>query len=406
MAGSGEPAPRPMNDTPRRIGLALSGGNALGAYAAGACEALHEAGMRPDIVSGASIGAVTGAIVAGNPPEQAVARLQAFWEQAAVGSAFGLAPEGGRRRDIYNKMHAMQTVMTGRPGMFTPRPSGFMSMLPGTPPDLGLFDGRPLVSTLERLIDFDYLNAAHVAMVVGAVDLETGEPVYFDNRRQALTPQHVLASTAFVPGFPPVEIDGRCLGDPGMFCNLPLDPLLKSPPPGDQLCIAVDLFDARGSRPKSLDSALERAQDIAFASQSLRAIAAYCEEHRLRALLARARDRLAAVEAKATGKGKGGAAPDEAIAGEARDGEIEVALLAYRPPEHETGAKAIEFSRASIGDRWQAGREDMVATLEALRAGRATRRDPGFAFYDCRRADRPAASSGRPLHRPAACNVL
>ena len=376
-----------MKTTSRRIGLALSGGNALGAYAAGACEALHEAGLRPDIVSGASIGAVTGVIVAGNPPERVAERLHAFWEQAAVGSAFGLAPASGRRRDIYNKMHAMQTVVAGRPGMFAPRPSGFMSMLPGTPPDLGLFDGSPLVATLERLVDFDYLNSAQVALVIGAVDLETGEPVYFDNRRQALTPQHVLASTAFVPGFPPVEIDGRCLGDPGMFCNLPLDPLLKSPPPGDQLCIAVDLFDARGDRPFSLDSALERAQDIAFASQSLRAIIAYGEEHRLRALLARSRDRLAAVEAKARSKvGADAEALNEAIARDARDGEIEVALLAYRPPVHETGAKAIEFSRASIKDRWQAGREDMLATVEALQAGRATRRDPGFAFYDCRRA--------------------
>lgn len=375
-----------MTNTRQRIGLALSGGNALGAYTAGACEALYEAGMRPDIVSGASIGAVIGAIVAGNPPEKVSSRLHAFWEQAATGSAFGLAPEGGRQRDIYNRMHAMQTLMTGRPGMFTPRPSGFMAMLPGTPPDLGLFDGQPLVSTLERVIDFDYLNAAHVQLVIGAVDLETGEPVYFDNRRQTLTTQHLMASTAFVPGFPPVTIDGRILGDPGMFCNLPLDPLLKSPPPGDQLCIAVDLFDARGSRPFSIDSALERVQDIAFASQSLRAIMAYGEEHRLRALLARARDRLAAVGAK--GKSS---VPDAAIVREAHYGEMEVALLAYQPPAHETGAKAIDFSRASIRDRWQAGRADMATTLVALRAGDATQREPGFVFHDCRRGTKAAA---------------
>ena len=367
-----------MNNGSRRIGLALSGGNALGAYAAGAYEALHDAGVRPDIVSGASIGAVTGAIIAGNPPERVVEQLQAFWQQAASGSAVGLVPSTGRPRDIYNKMHAMQTVMAGRPGLFAPRPSGFMSMLPGTPPDLGLFDARPLVSTLERLIDFDYLKAAHLPLVISAVDLETGEAVYFDNRREAIGPEHVLASTAFLPGFPPVEIDGRCLGDPGMLCNLPLDPLLKSPLSGDQLCIAVDLFDARGSRPNSLDSALERVQDIAFASQSLRTIAAYAEEHRLRALLARAQARLAAVE---------GAPELEAVAREAREGEIELVLLAYRSSLHETGAKAIEFSRASIGERWETGRDDMTAALDALRAGRATRRDPGYTFYDCRRAD-------------------
>ena len=153
----------------KRIGLALSGGNALGAYAAGAYEALHEAGTRPDIISGASIGAVAGAIIAGNPPDRVVAQLRAFWQQAASGSALGLAPATGRRRDIYNKMHAMQTLMAGRPGLFDPRPSGFMSMLPGTPPDIGLFDSRPLVPTLKRLIDFDYLNAAHLALVISAV---------------------------------------------------------------------------------------------------------------------------------------------------------------------------------------------------------------------------------------------
>jgi NTE family protein len=307
-----------------------------------------------------------------------VEKLKSFWEQAAAGSAVGFVPPTGRPRDIYNKMHAMQTFMAGRPGLFTPRPSGFMSMLPGTPPDLGLFDARPLVPTLERLIDFDYLNAAHLPLVIAAVDLETGEAVYFDNRRQAIGPEHLLATTAFIPGFPPVEIDGRCLGDPGMYCNLPLDPLLKAPAPGDQLCIAVDLFEARGSRPDSLDSALQRVQDIAFASQSLRTIAAYAEEHRLRALLARARARLAAIE---------GDPELEAIAREAREGEIEVVLLAYRPSLHETGAKAIEFSRASIGERWETGRDDMAGALAALRAGRATRREPGYAFYDCRRED-------------------
>ena len=367
-----------MNHTSRRIGLALSGGNALGAYAAGAYEALHEAGVRPDIVTGSSIGSVTGVIIAGNPPDQVLGKLRAFWEQAATGSAYGLAPAGGRMRDIYNKMHAMQTVMAGRPGLFAPRPSGFMSMLPGTPSDLGLFDNRPMMATLERLVDFDYLNAAHLPLVIGAVDLESGEAVYFDSRRQAITPQHVLATTAFIPGFPPVEIDGRCLGDPGMFCNLPLDPLLASPPPGDQLCFAVDLFDGRGRRPKSLDSALERAQDVAFSSQSLRAITAYAQEHRLRALLARARAQLAVAE------GGGGAEVIDEIDREAREGEIEVVLTAYRPPAHETGAKTMEYSRASIAERWTGGRDDMEAALEALRAGRATRREPGFAFYDCR----------------------
>ena len=370
-----------MDSTPRRNALALSGGNALGAYAAGAYEALHEAGVALDIVSGASIGAITGALIAGNPPKQRCEKLRAFWQQAASFSAFGPAPGSGRPRDLYNKMHAMQTVLAGRPGLFVPRATGFLSMLPGTPPDLGLFDARPMAATLERLVDFDYLNEAHLPLVIGAVDLETGEAVYFDTREQAITPQHLLASAAFIPGFPPVEIDGRLLGDPGILCNMPLDPLLAAPPPGDQLCIAVDLFDARGARPNSLDSCLERAQDIAFATQSLRTIEAYRREHRLRAMLDRVDKH------PGSGASADPALADPAIADiarEARAGQIDVVLMAYRPPAHETGAKTIDFSRASIGERWARGRADMSTALEALQAGRATTRDPGFAVYDCR----------------------
>src|SRR5438552_9022563 len=78
-------APRlvPSRRTPRTA-LVLGGGNALGAYLAGAYERLHEAGVRPDRIVGASIGAVTGAILAGNAPERRLERLEAFWAEAAL----------------------------------------------------------------------------------------------------------------------------------------------------------------------------------------------------------------------------------------------------------------------------------------------------------------------------------
>ena len=47
--------------------LVLQGGGALGAYQAGAYEALAIAGHRPSWVAGISIGAVYSAIIAGNP---------------------------------------------------------------------------------------------------------------------------------------------------------------------------------------------------------------------------------------------------------------------------------------------------------------------------------------------------
>jgi len=66
------------------IALVLAGGNALGAYGAGAYEAMHARGYLPDLISGASIGAVNGAIIAGSVAERRVDKLLEFWIDAAM----------------------------------------------------------------------------------------------------------------------------------------------------------------------------------------------------------------------------------------------------------------------------------------------------------------------------------
>jgi NTE family protein len=109
------------------VALALAGGNALGAYGAGAYKALHERSYLPDVISGASIGAINGAIIAGDAPERRIEKLRELWNQAAKGSAFGFAPRRGKPREIYNMAHALQTLLLARPGLFTPRVPGLMS---------------------------------------------------------------------------------------------------------------------------------------------------------------------------------------------------------------------------------------------------------------------------------------
>lgn len=120
------------------------------------------------------------------------------------------------------------------------------------PPDVALYDTGPLAATLQRLVDFDLLNRAAVPLLATAVDVETGQGVVFDSRKQRLEPMHFLASTAYAPVFPPVEIEGRCYVDPAFFSNPPRDALLAGVPPDDLLCFAVDLFEARGARPRTL----------------------------------------------------------------------------------------------------------------------------------------------------------
>lgn len=316
---------------PRTVCLALSGGNALGAYEGGAIEALEQAGIAFDLLCGASIGAVSAAVVAGNPPGQAGEALRAFWAVASSGPG-GAWPglSSGRARELVNGGHALRTLLFGRPGLFSPRPSGFLSLLPGMPPDVALFDSRPIAATLERLVDFERLNDARAPrLIIAAVDVENGEAVYFDNRRDRITPRHLLASTGFLPSFPPVEVEGRLLGDPGLLCNLPLDPILLGES-GDRLCFVVDLFSAQGPPPRSLDTSLERAQDIAFSAQTSRTLQAFRREQRLRHLLARA-PRTAAGEQLPP------------------PGQVDIVLAAYRALPHELGSKTLEYSAASLG---------------------------------------------------------
>src|SRR2546422_10767132 len=68
---------------PGQVVLVLQGGGALGAYQAGAYQALHEAGVEPDWVIGTSIGAINGAIIAGNKEKDRPAQLRQFWDRVA-----------------------------------------------------------------------------------------------------------------------------------------------------------------------------------------------------------------------------------------------------------------------------------------------------------------------------------
>lgn len=131
-------------------------------------------------------------------------------------------------------------------------------MLPWMPDDIALYDHAPLRQTLERLVDFDRLNRSDIRLTVGCADLESGDEVLFDTTRDKLAPEHFLASTAITPIFPPVEIGGRLLCDPGYTNNLPLDVPFAEPMNQDFSCIAVELFSLHASRPASLDSTAER----------------------------------------------------------------------------------------------------------------------------------------------------
>ncbi len=330
-------------DIPKKIALVLSGGNALGAYHGGAYEALQEQGLDPIWIAGASIGAVTGALILGNVPEDRVERLREFWRMA---EQFG-PPESliqswrGFSSTFAKSLAAAQTLVTGRPGLFAPRLPGVWSALPGWPNDVSLFDSLPLRDTLERLLDFDRLNSRSARFTATAVDVETGEDVFFDTESERVTPEHIRASTAFPIAYPPVEISGRVLVDPGVSANLPVRAVLSDPPEADMFCVAVDLISATGKRPKCLGEAVQRAQDLLFANHSLHSIQSLRREYKLRQVQQ---------------------------ANRARSGQITLLHVAYANSDGETAGKMFDYSAASVRERWAAGYQDIRLSLDAIRA--------------------------------------
>jgi NTE family protein len=324
---------------PRDIALVFGGGNALGAYHAGAFEVLQARGIRPDWLVGASMGAITGAIIAGNAPEDRIERLHRFWNEATLQTGLS-GTDLLKPRQYYNALHSLLTLAWGRPSIFTHRYPGLWSALPWVPNDVALFDHRPLLDTLERLVDFERLNRAEIRLTIACIDVATGEEVFFDNTRQRIRPEHILASAALLPAFPPVEVDGRLLCDAGYTNNLPLDPLFEPEPTRDLLCIALDLFSLRADPPRSLDAVLERANDLIFASAARRAVAGLRRNYALRERLD-------------------------------PDGPVATLLhLVYRAGADQLASKSFDFSPSSIRDRWQAGSRDVARGADWL-AGRA-----------------------------------
>ena len=344
-----------MSADPAGVALVLAGGIALGAFEAGAYEGLHEAGLSPSLrwLCGSSIGALTAAIIAGNPPDRRVERLRQFWQGVATDPApaisfwFGGLPAGPWRQAA-NQASAWQTLFFGRAGLFKPRLA--LGARAGVPDVPALYDLAPLASRLAGLVDFDLLNRGDLRVSFVATDVVSGERVVFDTGQGCrIEPRHVLASCAFLPLFAPVAFDGRLFGDGGLSSNAPLDVVTVDGAGRNLHCFVVDLFPPEGSRPHTLAASASRAGDLALGNQTRRLLEGHEREDHLRQLIAQLGDLLPA-DTKTR--------PEvTAMLAEGRARPITVSFISYRAGLDEAGlGKVFDFSTATIGDRWDAGR--------------------------------------------------
>jgi NTE family protein len=389
MDASSHAAPKHLHRADARFEqtvLLLQGGGALGSYQAGVYQALAEANLHPDWVAGISIGAVNAALIAGNPPEKRVERLREFWEAIST-SPLGIPyfasiaiPDDGAR-SVVNQARALGILLFGAPDFFTPRFPPPMPWDVKRADAVSYYDVAPLKATLERLVDFDRLNAGDTRLSVEAVNVRTGNYTYFDTTTHRITPAHIIASGSLPPGFPATEIDGEYFWDGGIVSNTPLEWVLESRPRRDTLAFQIDLWSAGGELPHNLSDADVRAKEIRFSSRTRASTDRYKYAQKLRTAFATLLERL----------------PDELrglpeaglLAAEASQKVCNIVHLIYRAKKYEGTAKDYEFSRRTMEEHWLAGYRDAANSLAHREIFEPPDRLEGVRTFDCSRTQPP-----------------
>ncbi len=324
---------------PGQVVLVLQGGGALGAYQAGVYEALHAAGIEPDWVIGTSIGAINGALIAGNAPADRLARLREFWQRVAQDSPLG----------------SFSTFTRGLPAFFVPRSLAWSSVQAQVGLDeASYYSTEPLRSTLSGLTN---LGQCSTRLTMGAVNVRNSEMRYFDSRDEPLSIDHVMASGALPPAFPAVRIAGEPYWDGGVYSNTPIEAVLDDKPRRDSVIFSVNVWQPVGPEPGSIWEVMGRQKDIQYASRADSHIARQKQIHRLRHVireLARnlPQDRQDSPEMKELASWGCGTT-------------MHVLRLLAPALASEDALKDVDFSPAGIRGRWQCGLTDTQRMIEA-----------------------------------------
>ncbi len=338
---------------PGQIVLVLQGGGALGAYHGGVYEAMCEAGLEPQWVIGTSIGAINGALIAANRPEERLARLREFWRRAEQnlpidGEAFW--PAAG------HALSNLSTLARGVPGFFVPR----LPMPGGLAAPVGVdfasyYSTVPLRETLDKLLDFRALGKS-VRLTMGAVQVARGEMRYFDSRHMTITLDHVMASGALPPAFAAVRIGGEAYWDGGIYSNTPIEVVFDDNPRRDSLIFAANVWQPTGHEPESIWQVMGRQKDIQYASRADSHIARQKQIHHLRHVI-RELERRLSPEQRETDEGR-------RLGAWGCQTTMHVVRLLAPALASEDYWKDIDFSAAAIRARWEAGLTDARRMIE------------------------------------------
>ena len=363
--------------------MVLQGGGALGAYQVGVFEALHEAGIAPQWVIGTSIGAINAALIAGSKPDERLEKLTEFWARVQNDQ---LVP-GGLPNWIATATRNMLAIANGVPAFFSPNPLAFASPHHKLGAEAaGYYSVASLRRTLEDLVDLDQLNSGDVRITVGASCVRTAEMRYFDSRDMPLAVDHIMASGALPPGFPPVRIDGELYWDGGILSNTPVEVVFDDNPRRNSLVFAVHIWNPHGPEPETIWEVMNRQKDVQYSSRAAAHIKRQRQLHKMRHIIAEL-SKLVPEDKRRDN----------------RLGELEsygcltrmhVVRLLAPALDYEDHSKDIDFSAHGIRRRREAGYEDTIRTLEQAPWRNPVDEIEGFILHE--------ASGGRMVETPAA----
>lgn len=174
------------------VGFVLSGGANLGSVHVGMLQALLEAGIKPDVIVGTSIGSVNAAYLASEPSLETVDSLRQLWCEV-------------RARDIFAPNPPASARALWREG--------------------ALFSAGRWRKFVEDRLPYRNIEDAAVPLRITATEFEEGRSVVFDSGSAV---DAIMASTALPGIFPPGRIGGRCFLDGSISEQLPLKPAIEA----------------------------------------------------------------------------------------------------------------------------------------------------------------------------------
>jgi NTE family protein len=338
---------------PGQVVLVLQGGGALGSYQAGVYQALQEAGIEPDWIVGTSIGAINASLIAGNAPQNRLARLIEFWNGVQRTHGWDLR---GVLPGFADKLSYWTTLARGIPGFFTPNPLAYAGdFYPLGADRAGYYSTAPLEATLSELVDFNLINEGNPRLTIGAAHVRTSQMTYFDSRRCKLGVKHIMASGALPPAFPAVRVDGELYWDGGILSNTPTEVVLDDDPRRDSLIFTVHLWNPVGAEPGTMAEVLNRHKDVQYSSRIASQITRHQQAHRLRHVINELAARLPDAERDR---------PEvRELMSYGCQSRMHVVQLLAPQLDREDHTKDVDFSPSGIQRRWDAGYAHTKAVL-------------------------------------------